>query len=94
MYVQCMYNLGSTKIKQVSDRLECTKPILHQHIYGQYTTATCPKCAYKILQIFSRVFEFALAEYARNAKPDIPRRYFHFYIVYCPCTKPCDFIVR
>ena len=52
---------------------------LHQHIYGQYTTPTCPKCAYKILQIFLRVFEFALAEFARNTRKFMYREYFHFY---------------
>ena len=51
---------------------------VHQH-YGQYTTSTCPKCAYKILQIFSRVFEFALAEFARNTRKLMYREYFHFY---------------
>ena len=38
-----------------------------------------PKCAYKILQIFSRVFEFALAEFARNTRKLMYRKYFHFY---------------
>ena len=42
--------------------------------HGQYTTPTCPKCAYKISEIFSRVFEFALAELMR-------REYFHFYSI-------------
>ena len=32
--------------------------------HGQYIQSPmCPKCAYKISQIFSRVFEFALAEF-------------------------------
>ena len=49
--------------------------------HGQYTTPTCPKCAYKISQIFSQVFEFALAEFARNPRKLMYRRreYFHFY---------------
>ena len=35
---------------------------------------TCPKCAYKILQIVSRVFDFALAEFcAKFAKINAPR---------------------
>ena len=33
----------------------------------------------KILQIFSRVFEFALAEFARNTRKLMYREYFHFY---------------
>ena len=33
MYVQCMYKLGSTKTKQVSDRLEYITH-LHQHIWS------------------------------------------------------------
>ena len=41
--------------------------------HGQYTTPTCPKCAYKISQIFSRVFEFALAEIcAKFTKINVP----------------------
>ena len=49
--------------------------------HGQYTTptCTCPKCAYKISQIFSRVFEFALAEFARNPRKLMYRKYFRFY---------------
>ena len=34
---------------------------------------------HKILQIFSRVFEFALAEFARNTRKLMYREYFHFY---------------
>ena len=50
--------LGSTKTKQASHILQYVTH-LHQHTWwGQYTTPTCPKCAYKISQIFSRVFEF------------------------------------
>ena len=38
------------------------------------TTPMCPKCAYKILQIFSRVFEFALAEFCvKSVKINAPR---------------------
>ena len=40
-------------------------------------TPTCPKCAYKILQIFSWGFEFALAEKPRN-----PRKYCKYFRVY------------
>ena len=59
--------LGSTKTKQASHILQYITH-LHQHMMHQYTT-TCPKCAYKISQIFSRVFEFALAEFcAKFAK--------------------------
>ena len=47
--------------------------------HGQYTTPTCPKCAYKLLQIFLRVFEFALAEFARNSRKIMYHKYFHFY---------------
>ena len=47
--------------------------------HGQYTTPTCPKCAYKISQIFSRVFEFALAKFARNPWKFMYREYFRFY---------------
>ena len=32
-----------------------------------------------VLQIFSRVFEFALAEFARNTQKLMYRKYFHFY---------------
>ena len=32
-----------------------------------------------VLQIFSRVFEFALAEFARNTRKLMYREYFHFY---------------
>ena len=42
--------------------------------HGQYTTPTCPKCANKILEIFLRVLEFALAEFcAKYAKINVPR---------------------
>ena len=43
------------------------------------TTPTCPKCAYKISQIFSRVIEFALAEKPRNPRKLMYREYFHVY---------------
>ena len=50
--------------------------------HGQYTTPTCPKCAYKISQIFSRVFEFALADKPRNPRNLMyNREYFRVYIV-------------
>ena len=49
--------------------------------HGQYTTPTCPKCAYKILQIFSRVFEFALAEKPRNPRKLMYREYFRVYSI-------------
>ena len=65
--------------KQISDRLEYITH-LHQHtLHGQYTTPTCSKCAYKISQIFSRVFEFTLAEKPRNPRKLMYREYFHVY---------------
>ena len=75
MYVT---NLGSTKTKQVSDRLEYITH-LHQHTWSIHNSYTCPKCAYKISQIFSRVFEFALAEFARNPRKLMYHKYFCFY---------------
>ena len=43
--------------------------------HGQYTTPTCPNVhAYKMSQIFSRVFEFALHEFsAKFAKINAPQ---------------------
>ena len=42
--------------------------------HGHYTTPKCPKCAYRISQTFSRVFEFALAEFClKFAKINAPR---------------------
>ena len=42
--------------------------------HGQYKTPTCPTCTYKILQIFLRVFKFALAEYCvKFAKINAPQ---------------------
>ena len=35
--------------------------------------------SFLVLQIFSRVFEFALAEFARNTRKLMYREYFHFY---------------
>ena len=69
---------GQHKNKQISDRLEYILPICI-NTHGQYTTPTCPKCAYKISQIFSRVFEFALAEKPRNPRKLMYREYFHVY---------------
>ena len=42
-----------------------------------YIRVLCPKCAYKILQIW--VFEFALLNFARNPRKLMCREYFHFY---------------
>ena len=69
--------------KQISDRLEYITH-LHQHTWGhmvntQLLHCTCPKCAYKISQIFSRVFEFALAEKPRNPRKLMYRKYFRVY---------------
>ena len=50
--------------------------------HGQYTTPTCPKCAYKISHIFSRGFEIALAEFARNPRKLMYREYFRFYSIW------------
>ena len=49
--------------------------------HGQYTTPTCPKCAYKISQIFSRVFEFTLLNFAQNPRKLMCREYFHSYSI-------------
>ena len=82
-------NWGRTRCNRSAQGLKmanCTSFKILTHIYnpfasthGQYTTPTCPKCAYKILQIFLRVFEFALAEFARNTRKLMYREYFHFY---------------
>ena len=74
-----MYVTGQHKNKQISDRLEYITHCINTH--GQYTTPTCPKCAYKILQIFSRVFEFALAEKPRNPRKLMYRKYFCVYSI-------------
>ena len=42
---------------------------------------TCPKCAYKISQIFSLVFEFALAEKPWNPWKLMYREYFRVYSI-------------
>ena len=75
-----MYVTGQHKNKQISDRLFFILPICI-NTHGQYTTPTCPKCAYKISQIFSRVFEFALAEKPRNPRKLMYREYFHVYSI-------------
>ena len=72
---------GQHKNKQISDRLEYILPICI-NTHGQYTTPTCPKCAYKISQIFSRVFEFALAEKPRNPRKLMYREYFRVYSIW------------
>ena len=58
---------------------------IYINTHGQYTTPTCPKCAYKTSQIFSQVFEFALAEFcAKFTKINVPQilpllQYMHMY---------------
>ena len=72
-----MYVTEQHKNKQISDRLEYVTHKFCINTHGQYTPPTCPKCAYKISQIFSRVIEFALAEKPRNPRKLMYREYFH-----------------
>ena len=72
-----MYVTGQHKNKQISDRLEYITH-LHQHTWSIHNSYVS-KCAYKISQIFSRVFEFALAEKPRNPRKFMYREYFRVY---------------
>ena len=47
--------------------------------HGQYTTPTCPKCAYKISQIFRGFLNSRLLKFARNSRKLMYREYFRFY---------------
>ena len=69
--------MGSTKTSRSQTDLSILPICINTH--GQYTTPTCPKCAYKISQIFSRVFEFALAEKPWNPRKLMYREYFRVY---------------
>ena len=76
-----MYVCNWAAQKQSRSQTDLSITHLHQHIWSIHNSYTCPKCAYKILQIFSRVFEFALAEFARNTRKLMYREYFHFYSI-------------
>ena len=76
-YLQVFMWLGSTKTSRSKTDLSILPICINTH--GQYTTPTFPKCAYKISQIFSRVFKFALAEKPRNPRKLMYREYFRVY---------------
>ena len=60
--------------KQSSSQTDSSILPICINTHGQYTTSTCPKCAYKISQIFSQVFEFALTEFCvKFAKINVPQ---------------------
>ena len=81
-----MYVTGQHKNKAGLRQTWVNNPFASTHMVN-----TCPKCAYKVLQIFSRVFEFALAEFARNTRKLMYREYFHFYSnIWCDSLRlPC-----
>ena len=86
IYLQVWNITGQHKNKQIN--LRQTWSILHICIntHGQYTTpGTCPKCAYKISQIFSRVYDITcLLKVTPKIRGDLMDRstYFRIYTEY------------
>ena len=78
-----MYVTGQHKNKASLRQTRVYYPFASTHMVNtQLLRVQNVHTNYKILQIVSRVFEFALAKFARNPRKLMYREYFRFYSIY------------